>query len=164
MAPAAQKSGSFLLRFLLLAALCEAIFFRSFADGPLFAWYLAMHARAAGFVLRTLGIAVEVHGTTLSLGSGTFEIARGCDATRALGLLCAAIMAFPASWRSKGLAIVKGTVLLLAVNLVRILSLMFVSRVRPELFEHLHLAFWPLLLILTMLWFWTTWARREVQV
>jgi hypothetical protein len=47
--------------------------------------------------------------------------------------------------------------------LVRVLSLIGASFFVPSLYTDLHLAFWPMLLILLMLWFWTAWARRAEQ-
>ena len=156
------KPAWFLLRFAGWALLGEALFFLVLADGPVYRSYLAAHAWVVSGLLNAVGFDVGVQGATLILGGSAFEVARGCDVTRPIGLLAAAVLAFPATPRSKALAIGKGVLLLLGVNLIRIISLIFVNRGWPELFDSVHLAFWPLLLILLMLWFWTAWAKRQL--
>lgn len=154
----------FLLRFALLSLAFETLFFFVLANSPGFARYLELHARVVSLLLGWLGFQVEVHDATILLDGSTFLVGRGCDVTRPIGLLIAAILAFPARLHSKAMAIALGVLLLQSVNVVRIVSLILLNRLQPSLVDSVHLAVWPLFLALLILWFCTSWARRAVAV
>jgi exosortase/archaeosortase family protein len=158
----APPPAGFLLRFLAWAALFESLFHLFVAGSAAFARFLELHARIAAGLLRMVGLEVERSGAVLTIGADDFEVARGCDVTRPIGLLVAAILAFPATWRSRLRSALWGTLLLLTLNLVRILSLIQAARFSSELHRHLHLSLWPLGLILVLFAYWLRWARREL--
>jgi len=86
-------------------------------------------------------------------------IRRGCDAVEPAWFFCAAIIAFPVAFKRKILGMLVGVSLLLALNLVRIVSLYFIGWRIPALFSAAHLELWPVLFILSALVMWIGWIR-----
>jgi exosortase H (IPTLxxWG-CTERM-specific) len=79
------------------------------------------------------------------------SIESGCNGVEAAIVLIAGVLAFPATWRQKLLAISLGFLFVQALNVVRIISLFYLGQWHYELFEWTHLYFWPVLIMLDVL-------------
>ena len=91
------------------------------------------------------------------------SIEAGCNGLEAMILLAAAMIAFPASWARRLGGIALGGVAVQALNVVRIVSLFYLSRWNTAAFEWAHLYLWqPLIMVdVLVVWLvWLRWARR----
>jgi exosortase H (IPTLxxWG-CTERM-specific) len=102
-------------------------------------------------------------GAILSLveNGGGVEIANGCNAIEASILLAAAILAFPARLGHRLLGATVGFVLLQAVNLLRIISLLYLERYAQGWFDFFHLYLWDGLIMLDGLLIFLLWHRWQ---
>jgi len=66
-------------------------------------------------------------------------------------VLVAAVVAYPASWRARLLAISLGFLAIQAMNLARIISLFYLGNWNIEIFSWIHLYLWPVLIMLDVL-------------
>ena len=129
-------------------------------DGELFPAYLRANAYASSAILNCLGQSCHVVGTTIRSPQFAITIKRGCDALEPSWLFCAAVLAFPASWRRRLLGMSIGVAVILALNLVRIVSLYFLGIHLPSVFETMHLEVWPVIFILVALLIWIGWIAK----
>jgi exosortase H (IPTLxxWG-CTERM-specific) len=123
--------------------------------------YLKAYAWASSAILDLFGQGTHVTDVTIA-SSSSFAIAirRGCDAVEPTWLLCAAIIAFPGSWRRKWAGLFAGIIALQALNLVRIVSLYLIGRRFPAIFPSAHLEIWPTVFILAaigLFFHWVNW-------
>ena len=88
------------------------------------------------------------------------EIVRGCDGSGVLFLVAAAVLAFPASWRQRGLGVLFGALLVYALNLVRLTGLYFIAAYRQPWFLPLHTYFIPSLLVVVVALYFMWWVAR----
>jgi len=161
------------LRFLLLFALFLGIFYlasvTSFAKDRLFPSYLKLNARAAVPILNSLGQNVHADGHSLitpatpSSQAWSIVIERGCDAIEPSALFCAAVLASPVPLLSRLGAVLVGTVVLMALNFVRIVSLFLVGRYFRSAFDIVHLDVWQAVFIFLAILFWALWASRATR-
>ena len=99
----------------------------------------------------------------LTSARGGVAVRRGCDAFEPLVLLASAVLAFPAGWRSRFIAIGFGFALLNVVNLVRVISLYMLQTRYPANFALPHAQLWPVAMVVITLVYWAQWARRQVD-
>ena len=126
---------------------------------------LCLNAEVANAILHGLGQLTTVNDVTIRSENYAVSIRRGCDAIEPAWFFCAAVLAFPGRWRSKPAGLAVGVAVILALNLVRIVSLYFIGLRVPRFFATAHLELWPGLFILATLalWFaWIRWSQREV--
>ena len=99
-------------------------------------------------------------------GKGAVQVLAGCNAVEVCALLTAAIIAFPGKLRYGLIGAAAGIVALQTINLLRIISLLYLSRGSQEVFEFFHHYVWDAMIGLEGLlifFFWTRWqARREI--
>ena len=69
---------------------------------------------------------------------------------------------FPAALVSKIPGMLLGTVCLMVLNLARIISLFYVRKHFPSVFEVMHVDVWQTLFVLLAILFWILWAIRAV--
>jgi len=155
------------LRFVGLFAVVLAAFY-GFSATPwfqhdLFPAYLRLNAQVSAAILRLLG--EDAHATGISIASSRFglEIKRGCDATEPCFLLIAAVLAFPAPWKSKFAPIMLGPTVLLLLNLLRIVSLYYAGVYWPGAFEFIHVDVWQTLFLCITMLLWIVWAWRVIN-
>lgn len=96
--------------------------------------------------------------TSISSPRYSINIAHGCDAIEPAALFVAAVLAFPSSLAAKLPALLAGTMLLLLINLVRIVSLFYAGIYWNSAFETLHHDVWQPAFIVLSLFFWVSWA------
>jgi len=120
-------------------------------------------AAASAAAINLFGGEAASNGAVLSLvrAGGGVEIANGCNAIEASILLAAAILAFPARIRHRLIGAALGIALLQIVNLLRIISLLYLSRYAPGWFDFFHLYLWDALIMLDGLLIFLVWHRWQ---
>jgi exosortase H (IPTLxxWG-CTERM-specific) len=127
---------------------------------------LCLNAQAANAILHGVGQATSVSEVTIRSAQYAVAIRRGCDAIEPAWFFCAAVLAFPGRWRRKPAGLAVGVVAILALNLVRIVSLYFIGLHLRWLFPTAHLELWPAVFIMAALglWIaWIRWSRKDVR-
>ena len=109
-----------------------------------------------------------VFGDTLASPVNGFSVRveNGCNAVNVTILLWSAILVYPAGWKQKLKGLVAGTLILHAVNLVRIISLYYLGQYSRTWFEFAHLYLWESLIVidtLAIFWGWAMLVRRSVR-
>ena len=79
------------------------------------------------------------------------SIEAGCNGVEATIVLIAAVIAFPASWKARMLAISLGFVAIQVLNIARIISLFYLGNWNMDFFSWIHLYLWPALIMLDVL-------------
>lgn len=107
-------------------------------------------------ILELGGFSVWSSGRVLRVGSFGVEVLNGCNGVEALVIYLAAVLAYPASLRAKGVALALGIPLIQLVNLGRILGLVLVGAYFSFLFQeaHLFVAQGVMVCMVAAVWFW----------
>lgn len=117
-------------------------------------------ARVSGVALRLLGQEVTLQGTVLRSPGFAVNIANGCNGVETMLIFMAAVLAFPASWRSRLAGLALGLVAIQGVNLVRVVALFLTGAHFPAFFDASHTVIWQTLVILSGVLLWLLWASR----
>ncbi len=123
---------------------------------------------ACAFLTDLFDPRVEAAGAILRFddGRGAVQVLAGCNAVEVCALLTAAIIAFPGKLKYGLIGAAAGIVALQAINLLRIISLLYLSRGSQEVFEFFHNYVWDAMIGLEGLlvfFFWTRWQSRQDQ-
>jgi len=117
-------------------------------------------ARVSGAALRLLGQDVTLDGTVLRSPDFAVNIENGCNGVETMLIFMAAVLAFPASWRSRLAGLAIGLVAIQGVNLVRVVALFLTGAYLPGFFDASHTVIWQTLVILSGVLLWLLWASR----
>ena len=129
--------------------LLGAYYFPRATDSTLEIWtadYLRLYTRAVALPIALFEPHLSAHGNLIS-GRFSMQIVKSCDAMEANILFLSAVLAFPARWARKAVALIAGLVALAAFNCVRLFVLYWVGVFAFPAFEFLHYDLWPLLMI-----------------
>ncbi len=116
-------------------------------------------SRASVSLLSLLGTATKSSGTLIVSPQFTADIKAGCTGVEPVIILLSAIFAFPSSIRSKIYGALLGLLVLQSVNLVRIVSLVYLGVNHPKYFQQAHTLVWQVVIIALSLFLWMIWAR-----
>jgi exosortase H (IPTLxxWG-CTERM-specific) len=89
-------------------------------------------------------IAHSVNGFAVSIESG-------CNGVEAAIVLIAGVLAYPAPWHYRLLAILAGFLTIQALNIARIISLFYLGQWNLDIFNWTHLYLWPVFIMLDVL-------------
>jgi exosortase H (IPTLxxWG-CTERM-specific) len=115
--------------------------------------FTSLLARISAAIILPFDNTVIAYGKVLQFKDSGFAVSieAGCNGVEATIVLIAAVVAFPASWRARLVAIVLGFVAVQGLNLVRIVSLFYLGNWNMEFFTWIHLYLWPVLIMLDVL-------------
>ena len=94
-------------------------------------------ARAGGATLSLLGQQTKMNGTIIRNDRFAVNIRNGCNGVEAMLIYFAAVLAFPASWKSRLLGVALGFVAIQLVNLVRVVALFLTGVYFPQALRQL---------------------------
>ena len=162
-APARRKSLLFLARFLLYLLVFYFVVASHPVNDHVIVPFTATVARVSGALLNALGEPVTVSGTEIRSASFSVNIENGCNGVETALLLAAAVLAFPAGWRQRAIGFLLGFAAIEVVNLVRVISLVWIGHHRPALFDSSHTVLWQSAVVLFGVLLFLFWASRQTR-
>ncbi len=123
---------------------------------------MAITATICGGILDIFYNDVTVFGRYLTFNGFSVEIIEECTGIFEMLIFLAALISYPASWRSKLIGFLLGIPALYAFNVIRIVFLAFVGAHYHKLFDFMHLYFWQATLILMITTVWVLWILLVV--
>jgi exosortase H (IPTLxxWG-CTERM-specific) len=156
----ARQRWRFLVVFLLLVVAFEVVLFLEPVDRNLVQPFTRGITAVSGAILSALAQPVSVAGTVITSSCFSVNINNGCNGVEASLFLGAAVLAFPAAWRSRLMALAGGLALIQVLNLVRIVALWMTGCYRREWFEASHLAIWQTIVFAATTLFFVFWTRN----
>ena len=108
-----------------------------------------------------LPIPVGMRGDiTLGSENSAVVVRSGCNGLEAIFLMAAGILAFPASWRRRGQALLVYLPLLFVLNLLRVVMLLFVMAVHPSYIDIFHYQIGQGILVVFVFGFWAHYVHQ----
>ena len=120
-------------------------------------------ARSSGWLLAAIGQDVTMQGTVIQSPNFAVNIRNGCNGIETLVIFCAAVLAFPASWRSRLLGLGLGILAIQAINFLRVIALFLTGAYYPKWFDSSHTVVWQTVVILCGVLLWMFWASRFAE-
>ncbi len=155
-----RRELTFLILFLVLLAGGFTLISLNWVNDHAVEPFTAGVARASGMALNLLGQHVTMASTVIRSPRFAVNIRNGCNGIEAMLIFLAAVLAFPASWRSRLIGLGIGIVAIQIVNLVRVVALFLTGVYFPRIFDSSHTVIWQTIVILFGVLLWIFWANR----
>lgn len=114
----------------------------------------------AGGLITGFGGQAWVQGNVLTIPGFSVRILDLCNGVEATLLLWTAMLAFPAPWRYRLWGLLIGVLGVQALNLARIISLVYLGVWKPAWFHWVHWYVWDALILVDVLLIFLLWLRR----
>ncbi|HXJ80392.1 MAG TPA: exosortase H [Candidatus Methylomirabilis sp.] len=111
-------------------------------------------------LMRAFGTPVSLNGVTLSVPNFSVLIRNNCNAAYEMGLYTAATLAYPAPLIRRTSGILFAVVVLYVVNLIRVMSLVYMGYLFPGFFDAAHVYVWQVLFLVAVAALWLSWISR----
>ena len=150
-----QNPTNFVLRFCGYTAAALIIYYFAWTH-KIFGPFLSLLATIVGGLMNQLGATVVVSGQVVLVPSVFgIDIASECSGISHLILFCSAVLAYPATLRSRMLGVLLGAVVVSGVNLVRLATILWTGVYAQTYFYFMHTYLWGFLgyLGIVLLWF-----------
>lgn len=120
-------------------------------------------AGSSAWLMSLFGTEADHVGSRIFSEVGSVNIAEGCNSAYATIIFLAGVLAFPTGWSQKLLGALLGVVALFAINLVRVITLVYLSGTNKKLFDEAHLYIWQFAIILIGGLLWLLWYDKIVN-
>lgn len=121
--------------------------------------YISMTSSLTAGLLSIFEEGIYSNGPRIGTNEFSVMLSFGCEGTEPLIIYLAAIISFPAALKSKIKGIVTGSLILYAMNVIRVGLLYFIGRSNPGSFELFHTTIFPVLFIFFAIVSWGIWAQ-----
>lgn len=163
-----QRRGRFLVVFGACSLLGYAVLTTPWVQ-PAVIHFDRLLVHASGTLIHLCGGHADTSGTVLRDPSTglAIEMKDGCNGVNVTVLLCAALLAFPASWTQKAKGLLLGCGAIQSVNLLRFISLFYLLQYNQAWFDFAHEYLWESLIMLDALaifWMWAQVVFRTVAM
>jgi exosortase H (IPTLxxWG-CTERM-specific) len=155
-----RREAQFLAVFVVLLAGSFSLISLNWVNDHAIEPFTAGIARVSGAVRDLLGQDVTLQGTMIRGPRFAVNIRNGCNGVEAMLIFLAAVLAFPASWKSRLAGLGLGILAIQAVNLIRVVALYLTGVYFPRLFDTSHTVIWQTIVILSGVLLWIFWASR----
>lgn len=88
------------------------------------------------------------------------EIVPACTGLFTMSIFLAAVFAYPCKLKHKLLGVALGVLGILALNWIRIVTLLLIGAYHPQAFEFTHLMVWRSLVVFAAALLWLFWVQR----
>jgi exosortase H (IPTLxxWG-CTERM-specific) len=156
-----RRSLGFLVRFVVFLVVFYFLVAAKPVNDHVIVPFTGWIAAASGVVLNAIGEKVVVAGTEIRSGTFGVNIENGCNGVETALLLAAAVLAFPAGWRQRLTGFMLGFLAIQVLNLIRVVSLVWIGRHRPALFDSSHTVIWQSAVVLFGVLIFLLWASRQ---
>ncbi len=112
---------------------------------------------SSSFLINLFGGTSFVNGTHLSNPQFGINVVDGCNGIYATAILLSGVIAYPAKVRHKLLGVLIGFVAIFALNLVRVISMLYLGQYFPDIFKEIHIFVWQPIIILWAIYIWYFW-------
>jgi exosortase H (IPTLxxWG-CTERM-specific) len=102
---------------------------------------------------------VSLSGRIVTIHGFAVEVIEECTGIYEMLLFAAAVLAFPSTWKSKGLGFLMGLPLIYFFNILRIVFLAVIGVHFRSLFDFMHIYFWQATLVVIIVTVWFLWIR-----
>ena len=115
--------------------------------------------------MNLFGASVQVDGTLISSPDYSIRIVTECTGLIPMAIVVCAVLAYPGTWKQKGIGAALGIVALFVLNLVRTSSLFFIgSHFSSSFFNTAHFLIWQPVMIVVAIVLWLFWVEKLVRV
>jgi len=119
---------------------------------------------ASSLMMNIFGAGAWVAGNSLMTAEYSINVVDGCNGIYATAILISGIIAYPSKLKAKAWGVPVGVAAVFALNLVRVISLFYLGRSYPDVFNEVHVYVWQPIIILwaIIVWhFWSRWATAK---
>ncbi|MCB1033214.1 MAG: exosortase H [Acidobacteria bacterium] len=155
-----RREIQFLVIFLLLLGASFTVISLNSVNASVIEPFTGWVARVSGWALNVIGQGITMDGTVIRNNAFAVNIRNGCNGVETMLIFCAAVLAFPASWRSRLGGLALGLLAIQFVNLLRVVALFLTGVYFPKLFDTSHTVIWQTVVILFGVLLWIFWADR----
>ncbi|MDH3892411.1 MAG: exosortase H [candidate division Zixibacteria bacterium] len=118
---------------------------------------------ASSLVMNIFGAGARVMGNSLMTSDYSINVVDGCNGIYATAILVSGIIAYPSRLKAKAWGIPVGVAAVFVLNLGRVISLFYLGRSYPNIFNEVHVYVWQPIIILWAIFVWHFWSRWAAE-
>lgn len=160
--PKTRRSPRFVITFFTLAVLFDSA-----------VWYLGKQEYLAFFdiftssvvtgLIHLSGLQALQDSNTIYLAHSVWVVTIECTAIQIMTIYTAFVLAYPASVRAKGLALLAGLPFIFGMNILRLWVMAWIDKLAPNFSATYHNYVWQVAFIIMVILLWLVWIEKVVK-
>ena len=150
----------FVARFFAVLIACWVVISLPVVNDRVIVPFTELIVASTAVVLRVIREPIVVAGTVIRTATFALDVRNGCNAVEAMLLLAAAMLAFPATLRSRFTGLIAASAAIQMLNVIRVSSLVWLGEHHRNIFDVVHVAVWQTAVILAAVAMFIFWSVR----
>lgn len=109
------------------------------------------------------GLKATMESNTIYLTNSVWLVATECTAIFIMLIYTAFILVYPASIKSKGIALLSGIPFIFGANILRLYCMAWIDYLKPQYSEYFHQYIWQVVFIVMVIFMWLIWIDKVVN-
>lgn len=114
-------------------------------------------------LIQASGLHVIQQSNTIYLTNSTWLVTTECTAIFIMVIFSSFILAYPASTKQKGIALLAGIPFIFAANVFRLYCMAWIDYLKPQYSEFFHNYMWQMVFIVMVVFMWLVWIDKVVN-
>lgn len=117
---------------------------------------------SAGLIHLT-GLKANVNDNVIYLANGVWVVDTECTAINLIIIFISFVVVYPASIKAKSVGILLGLPFIFFANVIRLLAMAWMDKLKPDYFIYLHDYFWQVVFLILVAFMWLIWIDKVVN-
>lgn len=113
-------------------------------------------------LIQLSGLSATMESNTIFLTNSVWLVATECTAIFIMLIYASFIFVYPASIRSKGIALLAGIPFIFGANILRLFCMAWIDYLKPQYSEYFHQYIWQVVFIVMVIFMWLIWIEKVV--
>ena len=133
------------------------------ANNGYLSFFEIFNAKAANILIQLSGVEARAEGNIIYLGNAVWKIDTECTALTIMIIFTSFVLVYPAALKPKGMAILTGIPFIFGANMVRLLVMAWIDKLKPEYSDYFHDYLWQVVFIIMIVFMWIIWIEMVVN-
>jgi len=159
------KAWQYLKVPLLFCLLVTALIFISLiiANNGYLSFFEIFNARVATILINLSGIEARSESNIIYVTNSVWKIDTECTALTIMIIFTSFVMVYPAALKPKGMAIFTGLPFIFGANMIRLLVMAWIDKLKPAYSNYFHDYLWQVAFIIMVVFMWILWIEKVVN-
>jgi archaeosortase B (VPXXXP-CTERM-specific) len=109
------------------------------------------------------GLEARIDSNTIYLANSTWVVTTECTAIFIKIVFTSFVLVYPASLRSKAIAILAGIPVIFTANILRLYLMAWIDKLKPAFSVYFHNYVWQIVFIVMVVFMWLVWIEKVVN-
>lgn len=133
------------------------------ANNGYLSFFEIFNTNVANILIHLSGVEARAEGNIIYVTNAVWKIDTECTALTIMIIFTSFVMVYPAVLKAKGMAVLTGIPFIFGANMIRLLIMAWIDKLKPAYSNYFHDYLWQVAFIIMVVLMWIVWIEKVVN-